>query len=220
MKRLMFVIVMAVALAGCVTTMPLQDQVPDVAYSQNDGVVVSVIDERTCVQEGRPKDFIGVARATFGVPVDWHVKQVLATEEGDKERDLSQWLEHRIKTGLDQKGLRCATVHLDALPDAAGANAVLTANEATWLIAMVLHQWHVDVNLNWVSAFNFDTDTDVHVFQVRTGEVFTRQFKERDVIDEKADESYRNMIIAAYKAQLQQILNDEDIRIVLSSAHP
>lgn len=215
MLRLLTTIFVIVSLTGCVTPMAFQEQLPDVAYTNNEGVVVSVIDERIRVKEGKPKDFIGIAHATFGIPVDWHVKQILATEEGDKERDLSGWLQHRIVKGLEQKGFRSASVELDDIPSVEEAKSLLLKNDASWLFVMVLNEWYFSINLNWVTAFNFDTDTDVHVFDAFTGELLSKKFKERDVVDEKADESHQNLIMAAYKAQLQQIFNDEEIRNII-----
>ena len=208
-------IIIFLSLTGCVTPMPLQDQAPSFTYKDEDGILITVIDERIRVKEGKPPNFVGIAHATFGIPVDWHVYQVLATEEGDKERNLSEWLEYRIVTGLSQEGCPCAAVHFDEFPDAGEASKVLEENDAAWLFALVLNEWYFSVNLNWVTAFNFDTDTDFHCFHVNNGHVFKKRFKERDVIDERADESYQNLIMEAYKAQLQQIFNDEEIRLIV-----
>ncbi|MCB2168432.1 MAG: hypothetical protein KQI78_12290 [Deltaproteobacteria bacterium] len=215
MLRILTTLFVVVSLTGCVTPMAFQEQLPDVAYTINEGVLVSVIDERIRVKEGKPKDFIGKAHGAFGIPSDWHVKQVLATEEGDKERDLSEWLQHRIVKGLEQKGFRSASVELEDIPSFEEAKSVLIDNDASWLFVMVLNEWYFSINLHWVSAFNFDTDTDVHVFDAFTGELLSKRFKERDVIEEKATESPQNLIMAAYKAQLQQIINDEEIRLIM-----
>ena len=59
--------------------MPLQDQAPSFTYTNEDGILITVIDERIRVKEGKPQNFVGIAHATFGIPVDWHVYQVLAT---------------------------------------------------------------------------------------------------------------------------------------------
>ena len=67
-------IVMTIAsLAGCVTPVAVKDQLPKLDYTNNEEVLISVIDERERVKRGKPEDFIGVAHGVFGIPADWHV---------------------------------------------------------------------------------------------------------------------------------------------------
>jgi hypothetical protein len=215
MSRLLTIIITIASLTGCVTPVAIKDQLPKIYYTNNEKVLISVIDERRRVQQGKPEDFIGVAHGVFGIPADWHVGQVLATEEGDKERDLSDWLELRIVNGLNQEGWQSRAIDLNSLPDIDEATSRLVENDAPWLIALVLNEWYFSINLNWVTAFNFDTDTDIHVFHISSGKVLSKSFKERDVIEEMADESPQNNILGAYRAQIQQIFNDEALQNVL-----
>lgn len=199
-------------MTGCVTAMTLEEQTPELDYANNEKILISIIDERKRVKEGKPKNYIGKAHGSFGIPADWHVKQVLATEDGDEERDLAGWLQHRIVRGLNEEGWQSEEIDFDSLPNAGETATKLEERNSTWLLAMVLNEWYFSINLNWVTAFNFDSDVNVHLFNIEGGEVLSKKFKERDVIDEKAGESPQNNVLNAYKAQIQQILNDDEIR--------
>ena len=215
-RLILLPLILSVSMAGCVTPMSMGDQIPTVNYRNDQKVLISVIDKRKRVQAGKPRNFVGVAHGVFGIPVDWHVRQVLATEEGDKELDLSSWIQLRIVNGLNHEGWQTKAIDLSSLPDVDEAQSRMKQEDASWMIALVLNEWYFTINLNWVTAFNFDTDTDIHVFHINSGEVLQKNIKERDVIDEQASESPQNNILRAYKAQLQQILNDRDLQNVLT----
>ncbi|WP_444915315.1 hypothetical protein [Microbulbifer sp. TRSA007] len=70
--------------------------------------------------------------------------------------------------------------------------------------------------MNWVSAFNFDTNTDILIYSLEEGKLLAKNIAERDVVDEQASESPQNNILRAYKAQLDQIVNDEEVRNAVS----
>lgn len=201
---------------GCVSSIPFEQQLPQPAYQNNDSVLITVIDNRTRVQAGKPREFIGVAHGSFGIPFDWSVPQVLAVADGDKERDLAEFLEHRLSKGLQQKGWQAQTVKMDHLPSAAEAEAALKQANAKTLLALELKEWYFSINLNWVSDFNFDTDTNIHVYQINTGEVLSKNITERDVIVEKSSDSPQNNILIAYREQLRQIVDDPQVRGVLA----
>ncbi|QSX30416.1 MULTISPECIES: hypothetical protein [Shewanella] len=214
MKHLLAAIMAITALSGCVSAIPIKEQVPTPEYVPSKSVIVAVVDERPQLAEGKPANFIGVAHGAFGIPVDWHVHQVLATEKTDKELTLAQWLENRIVNGLSSKGWQVKAVPFKALPTPVEASDVLKQNQASELMVLVLKDWYFSINLNWVSAFNFDTDTHLHVFEDGAGEVLYKQIKERDVIDEKASESPQNNVLRAYRDQLQQIFADPELRAI------
>lgn len=201
---------------GCVSSIPFEQQLPQPAYQNDDSVLITVIDNRTRVQKGKPREFIGVAHGSFGIPFDWSVPQVLAVAEGDKERDLAEFLEHRLSNGLQQKGWQAQTVKMDHLPSAAEAEAALKQANAKTLLALELKEWYFSINLNWVSDFNFDTDTNIHVYQIDNGEVLSKNIAERDVIVQKASDSPQNNILIAYREQLRQIIDDPQVREVLA----
>jgi hypothetical protein len=207
-----FIIFLCFFATGCVAHVPIDEQIPSLEYKNNDRLVVSVVDNRQRVKEGKPKDFIGVAHGVFGIPVDWHIKNVLDVEEGDKERNLSQWLQYRIVKGLEKSGWDVVSVDLDMTPNSNQVMSILNENKCEKMLIFLVNEWYFSINLNWVSAFNFDTNTTVFVNDIKNGEIFSKNFTERDVIEESASESAQNNILRAYRAQIIQILNDEEVK--------
>lgn len=214
--KLCGVLLAAALTTGCVTSLPFQEQLPQPAYQNDDSVLITVIDNRKRVQEGKPREFIGVAHGSFGIPFDWSVPQVLNVAEGDKERDLAGFLEHRLSNGLQQKGWKAQAVKMDHLPSAAEAEAALQQAGAKTLLALELKEWYFSINLNWVSDFNFDTDTNIRVYRIAEGEVLSKNITERDVIVQKASDSPQNNILLAYREQLRQIVDDPQVRSTLA----
>jgi hypothetical protein len=212
MFKRFFFFVFSLCLTGCVTHIPLNEQVPVIEYKNNDRLIVSVVDDRQRIKDGKARDFIGVAHAAFGIPVDWHVKHVLAVEEGDKERDLSQWLQYRVVKGLENKGWNVIGLELESVPDKVQAKSILEDNNSVKFLLMQIKEWYFSINLNWVSAFNFDTDTNVIIYEINNGEILSKNFSGRDVIDEKASESPQNNILRAYRDQLVEILSDQEVK--------
>jgi hypothetical protein len=201
---------------GCVSSMPFQEQLPQAAYEPEEKVLISVIDQRHRVQKGKPRDFIGVAHGSFGIPFDWSVKQVLNVAEGDKERDLAAFLQHRLSSGLQQQGWKIQDAQLSQLPSEQEALALLQNQGADTLLLVELKEWYFSINLNWVSAFNFDTDANVHVFKQHEGKILEKNIAERDVIEERSNQSPQNNILGAYRDQLRQIINDPEVRNTLA----
>lgn len=207
--------IIAIFLTGCVTPIPLAEQTPKLTYQAADKVVISVVDNRKRVTEGKPKHYVGMAHASFGIPVDWHVNQVLATEDFDKDKNLSQFLEHRIITGLTNSGWNVVAANVDEQVTSANAQEIISKHEAQKLLVLNLHEWYFSINLNWVTSFNFDTDTIIYVYEKNEGKTLEKQIAERDVIEETASESPQNNILRAYREQLLDIFNDEDVKQAL-----
>ncbi len=78
-----------------------------------------------------------------------------------------------------------------------------------------IKEWYFSINLNWVSDFNFDSDTDVSVYRSERGRVAEFQVKERDVIEVKSSDSPQNNILKAYREQLKQLMNDPAVHTAL-----
>lgn len=206
----------AFTLSGCVSSIPLEEQSPNPNVTHDDKVVISVIDNRLRVaNDDRPKDFVGVAHGTFGIPFDWHVGQVLATEDGDDERNLAQFLEHRLAQGFQESGWDAVEANVEVMPSEDEAKALLVDKNAQKLLVINISEWYFSINLNWVSAFNFDTDSVVSVYELQDGKLVEKRFKDRDVIDEAADESPQNNILRAYRDQLIEIVTDPEIQAAL-----
>ncbi|WP_444937070.1 hypothetical protein ACJJIW_08175 [Microbulbifer sp. JMSA004] len=216
MLKKIALLALATMITACVSPIPLQEQSAKAEYTTKEPVLISVIDQRKRVQEGKEKNFIGKAHVSFGIPVDWHVNQVLATEPGDKEKNLAQFLQSRLTHGLNETGWNTTAVDLDEVPSDEAIKALMEENNTEKMISLVLNEWYFSVNLNWVSAFNFDTNTDILVYSLEEGKLLAKNIAERDVVDEQASESPQNNILRAYKAQLDQIVNDEEIRNAVS----
>ncbi|WP_060988837.1 hypothetical protein [Photobacterium leiognathi] len=211
-----FLLLVAFFITGCVSPIPLYEQAPDTNYNVTKKVLISVNDQRERVKEGKPEDFIGVAHATFGIPVDWHVSQVLATEEGDKEKTLADFLEHRILHGLQKQGWNVEAVKVTSGASDSEIMTLLADNQADKLIQLNINEWYFSINLNWVSAFNFDTDTLVKIYEVNDGQILEKQIAGRDVIEEKGDESPQNNVLRAYREQLVEIFSDPEVKSKLT----
>jgi hypothetical protein len=200
--------------AGCVTHIPLAEQVPPVGYASSNPIVVSVVDERDRVKQGKPKTFIGVAHGVFGIPSDLHIK-VVAVEESDTDRDLAAFLSYRLVQGLEQKGWKVMELSLSSVPTQEEALRSLTEKGAESLLILKLKEWYFSINLNWVTAFNFDSNTDVTIYRAGSGKVLEKNIAARDVIDAQASQSYQNHILMAYRDRLAKILADSEVRKAL-----
>ena len=100
-------------------------------------------------------------------------------------------------SGLNKDGWDSRAADIFCHPALDEAESRLVEEDASWLIALVLNEWYFSINLNWVTAFNFDTDADLHVFRIGGGKVLSKSFIERDDIEEKGDESPQNNILGA-----------------------
>ncbi|MCL2912196.1 hypothetical protein L2725_00120 [Shewanella corallii] len=218
MKKLIIGFLAVIGLSGCVTPIPLKEQIPSPEYKATQPVLISVVDKRNRVQEGKPANFVGVAHGAFGIPVDWNVDILLATEKDDKSLTLAQWLQKRLVKGLQEKGWSVKGVDLNSVPTSEQAEITLTQNQATQLLTLELQEWYFSINLNWVTAFNFDTDAHLYLFEKGQGQVYYKQTKERDVIDEQASESPQNNVLRAYRDQLQQLLSDPELKAAIIKA--
>ncbi|WP_193162212.1 hypothetical protein [Microbulbifer hainanensis] len=216
MLKKIALLIMPMLVTACVTPVSLQEQSATPEYQVKEPVLISVIDQRKRVKDGKPKTFTGKVHGSFGIPMDWQVNNILATEPEDKDRNLAQFLQSRLVNGLNQSGWNATSVDLDEVPQDEAVTQLLEQNNANKMISLVLNEWYYSINLNWVSAFNFDTDTDVLVYDLQGGKLLSKNIKERDVIDEKGNQSPQNNILLAYKAQLDQIINDSEVREMTS----
>ena len=204
-------------LSGCVSHIPIAQQIPSVDYVSKETIVVAVVDQRERVKNGKPRTFIGVAHGAFGIPADWNVNPVLAVEEGDKKRDLAQFLQYRIVQGLAEKGWNAIeAASQTTAPTDEETNKILSDAGAQSLLLLKLNEWYFSINLNWVGSFNFDTDTEVVVYRSAVGKTLEKRFAGRDVIEQEASQSPQNHILMAYRNQLAEILNDPEVKRALT----
>lgn len=208
----------SLALAGCVTPMNALDQTPAPGYSPPDRTLVAVIDERIRTEEGRPEAFAGFARS-YGVPFHWTVETLMLGSKADKSLTMAELLSARMASGLAAGGGDVRSVALQAPLDDAGARALLEREQAGRLMTVQLKDWHFDLNVMWVGRFQFNSDAIVTV-QNHAGTVLTERYAENQAIQAEGDESWPNMILAAYRAKMEQILKDDDLHNALTAPAP
>lgn len=211
------VVAAALGLAGCVTPMTAEQQSPVVSYQAQGRTLVAVVDDRARVREGKPANFLGFARV-YGVPVDWTVRTIIVGE--DKDLTMSELLGERVALGLSANGGTAEAVALSADASDSEAEALLRQHGANNLLTLHVREWHFDVNTSWVNAFRFNSDFDVIVQRAGAGTVLRKTFTENQAIDAQADNSWGNMILAAYQSKLQQALNDSEVNTALTAPPP
>lgn len=212
------IVAATLALAGCVTPMNAADQTPALQYTPPDRTLVAVIDERVRTEEGRPEVFAGFARS-YGVPFSWTVETLMLGSKADKDLTMAQLLSARMVSGLAAGGGDVRSVTIPGALSDADARALLERESAGRLMTVQLKDWHFDLNVMWVGRFQFNSDAIVTV-QNSGGTVMTEQYAERQAIQAEGDESWPNMILAAYRAKMEQILNDEELRGALTAPPP
>ncbi len=239
--RFIFIIFSILSLYACVSPIPLEKQIAQVNYQVSSPILIAVIDKRKRlstpeeikkaqeyvyggdeddesdssydVSAIRTEKFVGVAHGVYGIPSDLEIENIAPKKE-DKDKTLAQFLADRIVKGLKKNNWNVQSIQLKTT-DANKVRQTLNQHNATQLIILVLNEWYFSINLNWVSAFNFDTDVTIFSYSKNRDSVFSKQIKERDVIDEKATDSFQNFILSAYKAQLDQIFNDIELKEAL-----
>jgi hypothetical protein len=196
----------------------MAEQSPDLSYMDEDKIVISVIDERRRVRErGKSPNFIGVAHGVYGIPADWYVYPTLTGFEKEKKKQtLASFLEERIVFGLDDDGWNVAAAGFPLAPSEHEIASRLQTEEAARLLILTLREWYVSINLNWVSAFSFDWDTSVDVYDRKAQRILEASMSGKDIVDEKADDSPRNGILRAYRDRLVKILEDAEVRQALA----
>jgi hypothetical protein len=215
------IILVSILLPGCVATIPMVEQSPSLSYTDEEKIVVSVIDKRKRVREGlKPPDFIGIAHGTYGIPADWSVYPTLTGFDSEKSmQTLAEFLEERILFGLNEDGWKVAAAGFPFAPSESEIVRRLEEEQAERLLLLTLEEWFVRINLNWVSAFNFDWGATVEVYDRQAQSIFGTSMSGRDVIDEEASESHRNHILRAYRDRLVNILEDVEVRQALVQSY-
>jgi hypothetical protein len=211
----------ALAASGClVPQLPLAEQSPDLSYSPGAPLLVSVVDTRDWLAKGKRNTFIGRAHTAYGIPVDIYVYPWLSADKKHKKQPLAEALEERIVLGLADEGW---TVDAAATPERMTREQIsetLRAKGAQRLLVLAVRKWFVSLNLNVVSAFNFDWAIDAEVFDASAGELAKLSAGGRDVVVVDPDQSYPNIIGIAYRERLIKILEEPILRAALAPEAP
>lgn len=210
-----FALIGTFGLSGCGSVKPisLDEQLPRPEYSSGQVVMIEVSDQRTRVKEGKPVTFVGVAHGAFGIPQDVQLHALFAGQPSEPEPyALAQFLQKRLGQGFDANNWDTKPSFADGVESGAQSPENFEGSGAGRFLRVILKEWYFSINLSWVTAFNFDTEVDVEVYDSIKGKIFEKNIKERDVVDVSASDSYGNLILKAYRDQLSQIINDPDVR--------
>ena len=202
-------------LTGCVTPIPLAQEAPDLSYKVTRPVVVTVVDERDALADGKAPNYIGRAHGVFGVPSDMLVYPWFVSDKTKQDQTLAQALQDRIVVGLNDEGWQVTAVDSTRLPTRDDAVSLLAAHDSDRLVVLSLTRWFVSINLNWVSAFNFDWGYKLEVLDAQGEPLASISDAGRDVVDEKASQSPQNMIKLAYRERLIKILERPEVQTAL-----
>lgn len=202
--------------AGCVAHLPMAEQSPKLSYPPGASLVVSVVDERDWLARGKASTFLGRAHGSFGIPTDLHVYPYLSKERKDRKQSLAAAVEERIVFGLAGGDWNTVAAAFSARPTPEQIQESLRARNAQKMLVLTLREWFVSLNLNWVTAFNFDWAVDAEVFDVSGSPPVKLSAEGRDVVDVAYDQSYPNHIRLAYRDRLTKILEDPILRAALA----
>ena len=196
-------------LLGCVAHIPIEEQSPDLKYFSDDRIVVSVVDKRWRVQQGKPPTGIGVVR-NIGIPTVAHTYPWYV-DKTHKGQPLAQALEDRIVYGLNDEGWNTMAAGFASLPGPNEINGSLSQHQAEKLLILILKDWWCDININLVSAFRFDWDATVEIYDRRGNLIRSFSDAGRDLIKEEGSDSWPNMIRRAYRARLIKFLEKPEV---------
>ncbi|KPJ75431.1 MAG: hypothetical protein AMJ54_14975 [Deltaproteobacteria bacterium SG8_13] len=214
MYRLM--ILVSLLLLGCVAHIPIEEQSPDLTYLSNDRLVISVVDKRWRVQEGKPATGIGVVRS-MGIPTVAHTYPWYVDNQ-HKGQPLAQALEDRIVYGLNDEGWNTIAAGFASLPGPDEITEFLSQNRSEKVLILTLKDWWCDINLNRVSGFRFDWDATVEIYGKKGNLITSFSDAGRDIIEEEGSDSWPNMIRRAYRARLIKFLEKPQVIDALIAA--
>ena len=209
------ILLAAMLLTGCVTPISLAQEAPDLSYKAPRPMVVAVIDERNLLAQGKPPTYIGRAHGAFGIPSDMQTYPWFVSDKSKKKQTLAQALEERIVVGLNDEGWQLIAAGNATRPTKDETVSLLTSHGAQRLLVLSITQWFVSINLNWVTAFNFDWGYRFDVLDAQGVVVDSIADSGQDVVDEKASESHQNMIKLAYRERLIKIFERPEVRDAL-----
>ena len=209
------ILLAAMLLTGCVTPIPLAQEAPDLSYKATRSMVVAVIDERDFLAQGKPPTYIGRAHGVFGIPSDMQTYPWFVSDKSKKKQTLAQALEERIVVGLNDEGWQLVTAGYTARPTKDETLTLLATHNAQRLLVLSITQWFASINLNWVTAFNFDWGYRFDVLDEQGIVVASIADFGRDVVDEEAKQSPQNTIKMAFRERIIKILERPEVKTAL-----
>lgn len=215
MLKAVIIVAATALLAGCVTPLPIEKTAPDLSYKVTRPVTITVIDTRDVLAEGKPATYVGKAHVSFGIPVDLQVYPTLTQDKAKKNQTLALNLQERIAVGLNDEGWRVTPATFSKVPLKDEIAPLVTANGTERVIVLTLKTWYFSLNLNWVTAFNFDWGYNLHILDAQGETLADLTDKGRDVVDEKANDSPSNQVNLAYRDRLIKIFERPEVKAAL-----
>ena len=210
------ILLAVILLTGCVTPIPLAQEAPDLSYKATRPMVVAVIDERDFLAQGKPPTYIGRAHGLFGIPSDMQTYPWFVSDKSKKKQTLAQALEERIVVGLNDEGWQLVTAGYTTRPTKDETVTLLATHNAQRLLVLSITEWFASINLNWVTAFNFDWGYRFDVLDEQGIVVASIADSGRDVVDEEAKQSPQNTIKMAFRERIIKILERPEVKTILN----
>jgi len=210
------ILLAVILLTGCVTPIPLAQEAPDLSYKATRPMVVAVIDERDYLAQGKPPTYIGRVHGLFGIPGDMQTYPWFVSDKSKKKQTLAQALEERIVVGLNDEGWQLVTAGYTTRPTKDETVTLLATHNVQRLLILSITQWFASINLNWVTAFNFDWGYRFDVLDEQGIVVASIADFGRDVVDEEAKQSPQNTIKMAFRERLIKIFEQPEVKTILN----
>jgi len=167
---------------------------------------------------GLESDVIGKAHGVFGIPSSMKTYPWFESDKTKKDITLARALEDRIVFGLNDDGWNAVAADYSQLPSQESIRNDVQKVNAEHLILLILNDWFVRINLNWVSAFNFDWDVTLKIYDSHANLLMHQSTSGRDVVDEKASESPANHIRQAFRDRVEEIIDTREVRDALAGS--
>jgi hypothetical protein len=220
MFRTVLIAAAAMLVTACVTPQPISAVTPVLSYRTTpDKLVVSVVEarERVVGAKGKPATIAGYARGAYGIPIDINIGQLAVADPSLKNASMSTYLAQRMADSLSASGSQAVVAQASRVATDAEAEQIMDTMKAGILLTVVDRNWHFDANLNWVGKVRFDTEVEIVVQRKGKGTILKKTFKDTQAVPLIADDSVANVMLLAYKAKLEQILEDPEVKVALGA---
>ncbi len=218
-------LIVSACLAGCVSFVPRNQQIPIPSYRATQPVAVLIVDSREYVLDGSyPSSYIGTTIHAFGVHVSRHLYPYLSDSQSDENITLPNFLVERLVQGLMQAGWRAVELKSQPVPDQKSAAALVAPSQSTRLLVIDISEWRSRYDEHSFSRFDFNTAYTVHVFDVDGRPLLKKTTKRNNYyqlskLAEKHPEatSVRNAVLMLSRDELLKVMDDPDLRSILAA---
>jgi len=188
------------------------DVVATVQYSATESIVVATVDQRPYVlKHDKTAQFVGLSRGGYGNPFD------ITTDSG---KPLSDDVTHATAASLRAKGFDVAEVHTEVGDAPTNAVQALQASGKPRGIVIVLREWKSDTYGGTALIY----DASLTVYDHAGVALAAASIHGRDDLGGNALTTLnppahaKQVIPPAFKAKLEQLLNDASVQAALVGA--